>query len=401
MLVGCLASLDDQTVAAGDLDVVVVDNGSTDGTAGFLDRWAGDGDGRQVVTEPVAGLSRARNAGIAAATGDVVLFIDDDALAPRGWVDAHLGVYRNVPGTAAAGGPVMLTWPEGRPSWLAPQLEHWFSALDHGDRAGPFPPGHGPYGTNMSLRRAVLAEVGGFAERLGRRRRSLLSSEEAELWGRLGTAGHAIAYDPATLVLHRVASSRLRRRWLLRRGWGQGRSNARLRVLSGEVAAGGQVASACRGEAGHAVRLAVGATRAMAQGDTARAVDAVARCAGHTAGGLEQIWLWARGERRSPAGANGTIDGSSRVGRTTGADGATDAAGAASTNGPTGASGPALALDAADRVSPAPTADASDAADVRGTADASDAADVGGTAVMGGAGVVDPALGMPRGTRAV
>jgi GT2 family glycosyltransferase/actin-like ATPase involved in cell morphogenesis len=257
LLAACLASLDEQTAPAGTYDVLVVDNGSTDGTAAFLAAWAakagakadGDGGNRHVVTEPVAGLSRARNAGIAAATGDIVLFLDDDALAPRGWVDAHLGVYRNGPATGAAGGPVMLTWPEGRPAWLAPQLEHWFSALDHGDQAGPFPEDHGPYGTNMSLRRDVLAEVGGFAERLGRRGASLLSSEEAELWRRLWAAGHAIAYEPAALLLHQVSAARLQRRWLVRRGWGQGRSNARLRAIGGDVRSARQVAGACRARA--------------------------------------------------------------------------------------------------------------------------------------------------------
>jgi GT2 family glycosyltransferase len=313
MLVGCLASLDDQTAPADDVTVLVVDNGSTDGTAEWLAGWAterGSGPRRRVVTEPVAGLSRARNAGIAAAaagaTGDadVVLFLDDDALAPRGWVEAHLNIYRRAPATAAAGGPVVLTWPDGRPTWLGPQLEHWFSALDIGEQAQPFPPTHGPYGTNMSLRLDVLDRVGGgFTEGLGRRRGSLLSSEEAELWRRIWSAGHTIAYDPAALLLHRVSGTRLNRRWLVRRGWGQGRSNARLRVFTGEVAGPGQVATTCAGEARFAARLAAGAARAALRGDTAIALDGVARCAGHTAGGLEQVWLSLRrpgGVRAAP-----------------------------------------------------------------------------------------------------
>jgi glucosyl-dolichyl phosphate glucuronosyltransferase len=322
LLSGCLASLDDQTAAPEEFDVLVVDNGSTDGTAGLLAEWAAvEPDRRRVIHEPVAGLSKARNTGIAAVAGagaagrperDIVVFLDDDALAPKGWVDAHLNIYEQAPETAAAGGPVVLTWPEGRPHWLGPQLEHWFSALDHGERPGPFPTDHGPYGTNMSLRLGALRTVGGFTEQLGRKRRSLLSSEEAELWRRLWSGGFTVAYDPAALVLHRVAITRMTRRWLVRRGWGQGRSNARLRVLTGEVAGAGAVRQICVAESKFAVRLALRSARATLRGDAAGALDAASRCAGHTAAGLEQSWLLVRRarSRRDGAGADEAVAGS-------------------------------------------------------------------------------------------
>ena len=200
----CLAHLVDQAPTC-EVEVVVVDNGSTDATSDVVRAWrASNPCHRRSVFEPVAGLSLARNRGVTAARGDVVLFIDDDALALHGWVAAHLAAYDRDPEIVAVGGPVSLRWPDGRPSWLGPRLEHWFSALDHGGRAIAFPRPHGPYGTNMSVRRRTLVAVGGFDRRLGRRDRSLVSSEEADLFERLWAAGGHIAYEPDARVLHTV-----------------------------------------------------------------------------------------------------------------------------------------------------------------------------------------------------
>ena len=316
LLSGCLDSLVCQTTAGSNgsadrFDVLVVDNGSTDGTAAWLVDWAqADPERRRVVTEPVAGLSRARNRGVAEATGDVVLFIDDDALAPRGWVAAHLAAHRRDAATTAVGGPVVLTWPEGRPRWLTPGLEHWYSALDHGDHgdhAGPFPRPDGPYGANMSVRRTALTEAGGFAERLGRRGRSLLSGEEAELWQRLWGSGGTIVYDPATLVLHRVAATRSTRRWVIRRGWGQGRSNARLGAMT---AAGPTAWTDVRGlvwcDARFARRFVGEAVRALRAFDQAEAIEALARATGHAAAALGHITARARRPDDGPATGRAT-----------------------------------------------------------------------------------------------
>jgi glycosyltransferase involved in cell wall biosynthesis len=288
----CLASLGDQVVPAGTgVEVVVVDNGSTDGTAAVAGRWCEDDPGRRrLVHEPVPGLSRARNRGTASARGDVVLFIDDDAEAPSGWVAAHLAAYHRDETVVGVGGPVALRWPDGRPGWLAPRLEHWFSALDHGDEPAAFPPPHGPYGTNMSLRRDALEAAGGFDDRLGRRGRSLLSSEEADLFERVWAAGGAVAYEPAALVLHSVTADRLSRRWVLRRGWAQGRSNARRRVLAGPVA-GRALATVCRVEAGTAAQGFVEVVRSAVRGDQAAILDELARRSGHMAAAIELAWL--------------------------------------------------------------------------------------------------------------
>jgi glycosyltransferase involved in cell wall biosynthesis len=292
---GCLDHLARQIVpVATDVEVVVVDNGSSDGTADVLRAWcARDPGRRRAVTEPVAGLSRARNRGVAAARGDVVLFIDDDADAPRGWVAAHLAAYERDPAVVAVGGPVALRWPDGRPPWLGPRLEHWFSALDHGDRAVDFPRPHGPYGTNMSVRRAALEAVGGFDHRLGRRGRSLVSSEEADLFDRLWAADGRIAYEPAALVLHAVGRERLRRRWVLRRGWAQGRSNARRLLFRGPMSRR-ELTTVCRAEVGMAVQGFGELVGLVMSGAQAAVVDELARRSGHAAAAAELVWLQRR-----------------------------------------------------------------------------------------------------------
>jgi hypothetical protein len=297
--------------ATGGIEIVVVDNGSTDGTAAVAAAWCAEApEWRTLVTEPTPGLSRARNRGVAEARGEVVLFIDDDALAPRGWVAAHLAPYARDERVVAVGGPIALRWPEGRPPWLAPGLDHWFSALDHGDRARPFPPPHGPYGTNMSVRRSALAaatppgDCGPFGERLGRRGRSLVSGEEGDLFERLWTAGGHIAYEPAALVLHAVTPDRLRRRWVLRRGWAQGRTNARrlARRRSWAATAGADasgppaLATVCRAEAGMAARGLRGAVRSAVAGGQPVVLDELARRSGHVAAAVELAWLGLRGE---------------------------------------------------------------------------------------------------------
>jgi len=300
----CLAHLADQ-VGAGDHEVVVVDNGSTDGTDGMVRAWAAaDPERRRHLRESVAGLSRARNRGVVAARGEVVLFIDDDALAPRGWVAAHLAAYARDAAVVGVGGPVALRWPDGRPRWLAPRLEHWFSALDHGDDAVAWPTPHGPYGTNMSVRRTTLDEVGVFDTRLGRRGRSLVSSEEGDLFARVQAAGGTLAYEPAALVLHGVTRDRLSRRWVLRRGWAQGRSNARRQWGSTPVTSRA-LASVCRAEAGTAARDLGGVARSAASGDQAGVLDDLARRSGHLAAAVELVWLRVQDEARRRSGTGG------------------------------------------------------------------------------------------------
>ncbi|HEY5878871.1 MAG TPA: glycosyltransferase [Nakamurella sp.] len=231
LLAGCLATVDTQLFEVDAVEVLVVDNGSTDGTPDLLRTWSSGGPLRRSVREPRVGLVHARNAALATSEREVVIFLDDDALVPPTWAAAHLAGYLPGAGVGAIGGPVGLVWPAARPAWIVDALTPWYSALDLGDDAVPYPNEHGPYGTNMSVWRSAALGVGGFDARFGRRGRRLLSGEERDLSRRLVQAGWRLRYEPTAAVVQQVLPERVSRRWLLRRAWAQGISDARFDLV--------------------------------------------------------------------------------------------------------------------------------------------------------------------------
>ena len=205
------------------IEILAIDNGSKDGSREALQDLARSDSRIHVLWESRLGLSHARNAGISAARGGLVAFIDDDAIVVPGWTNAVIGAFASGPGIAALGGKSTLAWPNGiRPSWLPVRYEPYYSGVDYGDRRMLLDPPRIPYGVNMAFRRSWLVQLGGFDTRLGRRGRSLISSEEQELFLRLRAEGGEIWYEPGAEVLHRVPPERTTRRWVARRAFAQG-----------------------------------------------------------------------------------------------------------------------------------------------------------------------------------
>jgi glycosyltransferase involved in cell wall biosynthesis len=283
----CLASLAALHAPAGSFEVLVVDNGSTDGTLDVLRRWCDGGEHRRWVTEDQPGLSLARNVALELAAGEVVLFLDDDAVASSKWASSLAAAFREHPEAAAAGGPVVLELPSPAPPWATLAMQHWWSATDYGEVARRYPDGVGPYGTNMAVRRDVARAAGGFPTRFGRRGRNLLSGEETELWTALRAAGGDLWYEPRAGVRHCVLDDRVSRRWIVRRAWAQGRTEV-LHQRSGTTPSDGSTARQVGrhvSEAWRWGRSTVGFWRDR-DGDQGRTVDALARAVVHTSAAL-------------------------------------------------------------------------------------------------------------------
>lgn len=178
------------------------------------------------LNDGVKGLSAGRNIGAQAAKGEVLAFLDDDAVAEREWLENLIAPFVD-PQVMAVGGRAVPFWVQGEESQWLPNELLWILGCSYEG----MPIGEGQVrnvmGCNMAIRADMLSRVGFFNTELGRTGMSG-AAEETEISMRLTdlSDGARIAYQSSALVHHKVPPSRLTLRYLLLRSWDEGRSKA-------------------------------------------------------------------------------------------------------------------------------------------------------------------------------
>ncbi|WP_418990626.1 glycosyltransferase family 2 protein [Alistipes sp.] len=211
-LIAALESVVRQTLPPAAWECVVVDNRSTDDTQQRFARFAAAHPGfdLRLVYEPQAGVSYARNRGIAEARASVVACIDDDERIDADFLAAYADFFDAHPETAVAGGPIIAQYVSGRPAWLSKYTEMPIAnPMDFGLRVRPFPRGRVPGGGNMAFRRAVALQYGCFDPSLGRVGRQLIGGEENDFFERLLRGGQTIWYVPGAVMRHIIPPEKL------------------------------------------------------------------------------------------------------------------------------------------------------------------------------------------------
>jgi glycosyltransferase involved in cell wall biosynthesis len=168
---------------AGEWEVLVVDNGSTDQSTTVARRWADrPGPVRWMDASGIPGPGAARNAGVRAARGDLLAFCDADDVVQPGWISALASAL----GDADVSAGVFDFWSlNGRPpSALRPASTRQLGFLPAG------------LGANLAVRRHAFEEVGGFAE-------ELLIGEDIDLCWRLQLRGFRFEVAPDAVVARR------------------------------------------------------------------------------------------------------------------------------------------------------------------------------------------------------
>lgn len=204
-----------RAVSYPNVEIIVVDNaGATDATHRYVDGLA---DSRvRVIDEPRPGLSRARNAGLLAASGEVVAFTDDDVVVDEHWLGAIAGGFARGPSVWCVSGLVPaaeLRTPaqayfDSRVGWSTCMRGRVFDRADPPADIPLFPFAVGHYGTgaNFAVDRDAVLGLGGFDEALGAGSPTG-GGEDLDMFFRVLRAGGQLVYDPSAVVWHRHRAS--------------------------------------------------------------------------------------------------------------------------------------------------------------------------------------------------
>jgi GT2 family glycosyltransferase len=192
-------------LATGSREILIAENGTPAPTALSL-----EGAPLKHLHDPRAGKCRIQNRAIAEATGELLVFLDDDLVVAPGYLAAVEDFFDTHREFAAMKGRILAAEdPERKVGPMAVYLD--LPIADHGDEVIEV---RGVLGANMAFRADALKQVGSFDERLGPGAGG--HEEETEMSQRLRRAGFRIGYAPKALVYHEVDATRANRERFIR-----------------------------------------------------------------------------------------------------------------------------------------------------------------------------------------
>ena len=218
-------------------DILIVDNGSTDGTADMVKRYLQRDQPPRMryffASKP--GLHVGRHVGATHAEGEILCFLDDDVIVSPVWLGAVYLAFQE-PNVALVGGKILPRWNSNVPDWInlfrvsLPQYDGWtiwqLSLLDLGNVSKTIPAQY-VYGANFSIRKSVLFECRGFhpdgmPQELIRYR----GDGESALALSIEAKGYHVWYKPEAVVYHQIPPERLTVDYFCQRAFNQGVSDS-------------------------------------------------------------------------------------------------------------------------------------------------------------------------------
>ena len=217
----CLQAVTDQSVSPALYDIIVVDNNSSDDTKEVVKKFVKEGCNVRYVFEDKVGLSYARNTGWLNSHTPWITYLDDDAIAHPDFVEKILETCRSYPFDCFGG--VYLPWFRyGTSYWLPYNACSNKSVQSY---TGELPPNKFASGGNLTIKQALIEEIGGFDTSLGMSGKKISYGEEIDLQIRLRKKGYIVGFNPHIIVDHLVAERKLTYVWWVNFFYAQGRDS--------------------------------------------------------------------------------------------------------------------------------------------------------------------------------
>lgn len=194
------------------LEVIVVDNNSTDETKKITEKYP-----VKYIVETRQGVAYARNTGLEVSSGQYIGFIDDDELVNADWIAGMLKGFTLDTSVGAVTGPVIPAYTNQTPVWMPKAF--------HGSDCGSeyrLLSSKEAIGTGNSMFRTDFIEDIRFKTNLGRVKSSLVSGEDTDFVQQLYDKGYKGAYSPEAIVQHMIPPERTTLKWFAHRYFAEG-----------------------------------------------------------------------------------------------------------------------------------------------------------------------------------
>jgi hypothetical protein len=208
-------------------ELILVDNNSTDDTTQVVNQYVGILP-LHVVRESIQGHSQSRNRAISEATGDYLVWTDNDVLVCKNWLSSYFDAFTAEPDVFFFGGVIDPVFdPPGRPDWLESTWEKCkpvYAARDLGEMPVKLNENRLPYGANFAIRADIQRQYL-YDPELGRVSSGMMGDDETQVLKQIARSGGTGRWVPAAKVQHIIPADRATERYVRSYFIAQGQAN--------------------------------------------------------------------------------------------------------------------------------------------------------------------------------